>query len=203
MNRLLVTSLVIGIVGACGSAGPAAPPSTGRAQGATTTAASVQPVAPTAAPTLAVTGGPTVAPSPTSPPLLARGAFKLYGADVDVNATRTGDTVTGVMTVTHADGDFNVDLECADVTEDGVLLLAGEITESSSPYAREGAREVLVLKGGTPVYASFDSEGRPGGDVVPATSCAALLDQVIETGTQTVIGPNGLEPIEGTVELAP
>jgi hypothetical protein len=37
--------------------------------------------------------------------------------------------------------------------------------------------------------------------VTPAASCPALLQQVIDTGTQTVIGPGGLEPIEGTVEL--
>ena len=148
-------------------------------------------------------GGPTVAPSPTSAALLARGTFKLYGADVDLNATGGGDSVTGTMTVSHEDGDFSVDLKCSRTTEDGVILIAGDITDSASPHARKGARELIVLKPGSPVYASFDSEGRAGGDVMPAASCPALLEQVIDTGTQTVIGPNGLEPIDGTVELAP
>lgn len=148
-------------------------------------------------------GGQTaIAPSP-SPALLARGTFKMYGADVELNATGDGDSVTGTMTVSHEDGDFSVDLECSRTTEDGVILIAGDITDSTSPFARKGAREVIVLKPGSPVYASFDSEGRPGGDVTPAASCPALLEQVIDTGTQTVIGPNGLEPIEGTVELGP
>lgn len=150
----------------------------------------------------AATPTPTTAPTaaPTAS-LLASGTFQLYGADVELHATRNGVDVSGSMSVDHGDGAFSVDLKCADTIDDGVLLLAGDIVESTSPYARKGAREVLVLKPEPSVYASFDSEGRPGGDVLPATSCPALLDQVIETGTLTVIGPNGLEPIEGTVEF--
>lgn len=147
-------------------------------------------------------GGPTTAPSP-SPSLIARGTFELLGAEVRLDATGSGDSVTGTMTVTHKDGDFSVDLKCTRTTEDGVILIAGDITDSTSPYARKGAREVLVLKPGSPVYGGFDSEGRAGGDVMPAASCPALLDQVIDTGTQTVIGPDGLEPIEGTVAFGP
>jgi hypothetical protein len=147
-------------------------------------------------------GQPTIAPSPSSA-LLARGTFTLYEAEVVLDATGGGDSVTGTMTVSHHDGDFSVDLKCTQTTEDGVILIAGDITNSASPYAREGAREVIILKRGSPVYASFDSEGRDGGDVRPAASCPALLEQVIDTGTQTVIGPNGLGPIEGTVELGP
>ena len=149
--------------------------------------------------------GPGASSAPTTvaptPPLLARGTFKLLGADVELNAIGGGESVTGTMAVTHEDGDFSVDLQCTRTTEDGVILIAGDITESTSPYARKGAREVLVLKPGSPVYAGFDSEGRSGGDVKPAASCPALLEQVIDTGTQTVIGPSGLQPIEGTVEF--
>ena len=149
-----------------------------------------------------VGGQPTVAPSP-SPTLLARGTFKLLGAEVELSATGGGDSVTGTMSVTHPDGDFTVDLKCTRTTEDGVILIAGDITDSASPHARKGAREVIVIKRGSPVYASVDSEGRDGGDVRPAASCPALLQQVMDTGTQTVIGPDGLGPIEGTVELGP
>ena len=150
-----------------------------------------------------VGGQPSVAPSP-SPALLARGTFGLLGAEVELSATGGGDSVTGTMTVTHDDGDFTVDLKCTRTTEDGVILIGGDITDSTSPYARKGAREVIVIKRGSPVYASFDSEGRDGGDVMPAASCPALLQQVMDTGTQTVIGPDGLEPLEGgTVELGP
>ena len=151
-----------------------------------------------------VGGQPTVAPSP-SPTLLARGTFKMpgLGAEVELSATGGGDSVTGTMSVTHPDGDFTVDLECTRTTEDGVILIGGDITDSASPHAQKGAREVIVLKRGSPVYAGLDSEGREGGDVRPAASCPALLQQVIDTGTQTVIGPDGLGPIEGTVELGP
>ena len=147
-------------------------------------------------------GQPTIAPSP-SPALLARGAFGMLGAEVELSATGGGDNVTGTMSVTHPDGDFTVDLKCTRTTEDGVILIAGDITDSTSPYAPKGAREVIVIKRGSPVYATVDSEGRDGGDIRPAASCPALLQQVMDTGTQTVIGPDGLGPIEGTVELGP
>jgi len=183
MNRpILAASVALAILAGCSGAAPTP--------------------APTATPAPTPTPTPTASPLP-SPTLVARGTFNLYGAEVELNAMRFGDTVTGTMVVTHEDGDFSVDLQCTTTTEDGVILIAGDITESTSPYAREGAREVIVLKPGSPVYASFDSEGRPGGDVTPAASCEALLVQVIDTGTQTVIGPNGLEPIEGTVEFGP
>jgi hypothetical protein len=145
---------------------------------------------------------PTTAPSP-SPAVLARGTFKLLGAEVELSAIGGGDSVTGTMNVFHEEGDFSVDLKCTRTTEDGVILIAGDILDSESPYARQGAREVIVLKPGSPVYGAFDSEGREGGDVTPAASCPALLQQVIDTGTQTVISPDGLEPIEGTVEFGP
>jgi len=146
-------------------------------------------------------GAPGLDDPAPSPSLLARGTFKLYGAEVELSATGGGDSVTGTMTVSHSDGDFSVDLKCTRTTEDGVILIAGDITDSTSPHARKGVREVIVLKPGSPVLASFESEGRDGGDVTRAASCPALLQQVIDTGTQTVIGPDGLEPIEGTVEL--
>jgi hypothetical protein len=177
MNRVLETAgtaFLIGFLSGCGSSGS------------------------TASPGPVTTPGATISPSPV---LLARGTFTLYGAVVELSATRTGDTVAGTMTVSHESGDFSVDLKCSRTTEDGVILLAGDITDSASPYAKEGAREVLVLKPGSPVYASFDSEGRSGGDVRPAASCAAILEQVMGTGTQTVIGEDGLEPIEGIVEF--
>ena len=63
---------------------------------------------------------------------------------------------------------------------------------------------MIVIEPGSPVHASFDSEGRVAGDVMPAASCPALLQQVMDSGTRTVIGPDGLQPIEGgTVEFGP
>jgi hypothetical protein len=147
-------------------------------------------------------GQPTIAPSPSGPALIVRGTFGLYEGEVEVIATGSGDSVTGTMVVTHVTGNFTVDLKCTRTTEDGVILLAGNITESASPYALKGAREVLALKRGSPVYASFDSEGRDGGPLVPAASCPAVLEQAIDPGTHTVSAEFGLDPIEGgTVEF--
>ena len=83
-----------------------------------------------------------------------------------------------------------------------MILIGGDVTDSTSPYAPKGAREVIVIKRGSPVYATFESEERDGGDVRPAASCPALLQQVIDTGTQTVIGM-GSSRSRGTVELGP
>jgi hypothetical protein len=71
-------------------------------------------------------GEPTVGPSPSAS-VLARGTFKLFGAEVELDATGDGDRVTGTMSVTHEDGDFTVDLKCTRTTEDGVILIAGDI----------------------------------------------------------------------------
>ena len=147
-----------------------------------------------------VGGQPTIAPSP-SPALLARGTFKILGAEVELRATGGGDRVTGTMSVTHPDGDFTVDLKCTRTTEDGVILIGGDVTDSASPYAPKGSREVILIKRGSPVSATVENDKRDGSDVRPAASCPALLQQVIDTDTQTVIG--WLEPIEGTVELGP
>jgi hypothetical protein len=141
-------------------------------------------------------------PSP-SPTLIARGTFELHGAQVQLDATAAGDSVTGTMAVSHEEGDFTVDLKCSRTTEDGRILIAGDITDSASPYAREGAREVLILKRGSPVAGGFDSEGRPGGDVAPAASCPALLEAVMELEWTKGITPDGLEPIEETIEFGP
>ena len=82
-----------------------------------------------------VGGQPTVAPSP-SPALLARGTFGPEGAEVELDATGGGDSVTGSMAVTHESGDSTVDLKCARTTEDGVILIGGDITDSTSPFAQ-------------------------------------------------------------------
>ena len=84
-----------------------------------------------------VGGQPTVAPSP-SPALLARGTFGLFGAEVELSATGGGDSVTGTMAVTHEDGDFTVDLKCTRTTEDGVILIGGDITDSTLHACAEG-----------------------------------------------------------------
>ena len=141
---------------------------------------------------------PTSAPA-SSPTLLARGSFGAKGGEVELDATGAGDSVTGTMTVAHETGDFSVDLKCTRTADDGRILIAGDTTDSTSGYASKGARTAIVLKPGSPVHSSFDFEveGRP------AASCMAFLEAVMGRTSSTDIGPDALEPIEGTIELGP
>ena len=145
-----------------------------------------------------VGGEPTVAPSP-SPTLLASGTFRAKGSPVELEATGHGDSVTGTMTVSGDAGEtlFAVDLKCARIAEDGRILIGGDTTEATD-WATKGLRTAIVLKPGSPVHAVFEFEG----DLLPpASSCLAFLDGTMDQKFATEIGPDALEPIEGTVEL--
>lgn len=143
-------------------------------------------------------GQPALAPSP-SPALLASGSFSAKGAAVELDAAADGHTVTGTMTVSHETGGFIVDLKCTVTAEDGRLLIGGDTTESTSSFATKGARTAIVLKPGSPVHAVFDFEI----DDPPADSCDAFLEGMVDEVWATVVGPDALEPIEGTIELGP
>jgi len=140
------------------------------------------------------------APSPSAT-LIASGTFNAKGGDVDLNATRTGDRVTGTMTVDHGDGAFTVDLQCSRTAQDGRVLIGGDTTVSTSPYATKGNRTAIVLKPGTPVHAVFAFEDARFAS--RAASCTAFLDGMVDRASASVIGPDALEPIEGTVKLGP
>ena len=86
-----------------------------------------------------------------------------------------------------------------------MILIGGDITDSTSPYARKGAREVIVIKRGSPVYADFDSEGRDGGDVMPAASLPGASPAGHGHRNPNRHRPGwAQEPLEGgTVELGP
>lgn len=142
-------------------------------------------------------GQPTIAQSPS--PVLARGAFGAKGGQVELDATGDGDSVTGTMTVSHETGDFSVDLKCTRTAEDGRILIGGDTTDSTSSFVRKGGRTAIVLKPGPPVHAVFAFE--EGG--LRAASCMAFLEGMIDEEWTTVVGPDALEPIEGTVELGP
>lgn len=151
------------------------------------------------------TGSATVAPSPTSLALIARGTFNFLEGEIEMIASGAGDNVTGTMTMSHVTGDFTVDLKCTRTTADGVILIAGVVAQSHSQYALKGTRELLGLKRGSPVLITLDNESREGSGLKPAASCNALLEQAIEPGTQKFLaGPVELGPIEGgSVEFGP
>ena len=135
-------------------------------------------------------------PSP-SPSLLARGTFTVVGHSVELNATGSGSTVTGRMAVVSPDdGSFTVALACSK-TNDGLLWIAGDVTESTSiRNAPKGTRVAIILKPGSPVQGIFFfqmSDPR-------AASCPAFIDAAQASGDEV---DAALDPIAGTLELAP
>lgn len=139
---------------------------------------------------------PSPAASPTAPSpsltLLASGNFNSKGAAVELHATGGESGVTGVMTVDDDGPRFTVDLECARTADGGLLMIGGDVTDSTHSFAPEGARVLIIFQRGSPVQAGFHFETDP-----PAASCAAFLEGAIDAGAE-----DGLEPIEGNVELS-
>lgn len=155
-------------------------------------------------------GQPTTSPSasPTpSPALLARGEFVVSdGSDgrwaVEIDAVARGSSATGRMTVSLEGAAFTVDLQCTRTTEDGLIMIGGMTTDSTSPIAPEGRWAAIVLKRASPARADLWYE-RGGNPIAYAASCLAGLDEQLakERGDH----PDGdpLSPIDGTVEFGP
>ena len=145
------------------------------------------------------TGGqPSIAPS-SSPALLARGTFVAKGAETQLDATGADDGVRGTMGVAHDGMSFTVDLKCGRTADDGRILIAGDTTESTSNFATTGTRTAIALKPGSPVVAAFEFED----PAAKAESCLAFLDAIMDRPNLATLGPDALEPIQGTVQLAP
>jgi len=142
-------------------------------------------------------GQPTPQPSPT-PTLLAHGTFTAQGINTTLDATGAGSNVSGRMTGSNSDGVFTVALEC-ERTINGLLWIGGDVTQSTSlQNAPVGSRTAIVLKRGSPVQAIFVFQMS---DPRSAT-CQAFFDDMLVIAPQSDIDA-GLEPIAGTVELAP
>ena len=141
-------------------------------------------------------GQPTTAPSP-SPSLLARGTFVVAGSfNTTLEATGSGSNVAGTLTVKDAGGPvgFSVDLQC-ERTIDGVLWIGGDVTETTYPDSPKGTRTAILLQPGSPVRGIFAFQSTDP----RSASCQAFFDDMLALG----ITPEGLQPITGTVELAP
>jgi hypothetical protein len=141
-----------------------------------------------------VGGQPTMAPSP-SPALLARGTFTL-GDNVatELDATRSGASVTGIMTISDDGLRLTVDLECTRTTEGGLLVIAGTVAESANGAFPEGGRFGIMLEPGSPVRAGFVFDGED----TPTATCPDFVAGPIDAEA----GP-GLKPIVGNVEFGP
>ena len=144
------------------------------------------------------------APSETpTPGTLASGSFTAdlgsWGQAFDIEATGTGDDVSGAMEVSSPVGPWSVDLQCSGTTDDGLLVIGGEVTESTHEIAPEGVYAAILLAPGTPVRTLLWIEDESS----PADSCPAFLETMFSA--PDFVEPTGehLVPIEGDLELAP
>jgi hypothetical protein len=143
-----------------------------------------------------VGGEPTIEPSP-SPTVLARGDFTSHGVVAQIDATGGGDDVAGTLTVSDSSADATVDLECARTTDDGLIEIGGLVTESTfDDFFPQGRRVAVIFQPGSPVKAVW-RVALVAEPVDP--SCQALFETMDEPGADDP--RQGLEPIEGTVEL--
>ena len=140
-----------------------------------------------------VGGQPTIAPSPT-PSLLARGTFIVQGFSTTLDATGSGSNVSGSMSTTGT-GTFTTDLEC-ERTINGLRWIGGDVTASSYSAAPKGTRAAILLQPGSPVRGIFVFQMNDP----DSASCQAFFDDMLALGEDINAG---LEPIIGTVELAP
>jgi hypothetical protein len=140
--------------------------------------------------------------APSVEPTLASGSFTAPLGDwaeaFEIEATGTGDDVSGTLEVTHTDeGDFSVDLQCSRTADDGLLVIGGEVTESTNEIAPEGLYAAIMLAPGTPVRTLLwlDEEASPAG------SCTAFLETMFSTPEFLELTADDLVPIEGDLEL--
>jgi hypothetical protein len=137
-----------------------------------------------------------VTPSP-GPTLLARGTFENKGFNVELDATGEGSDVQGAMTWSSSEDDstFTVDLQCTRTLPSGLVLIGGEVTDTSFEYAPERTRVAIVIKPGSPVQAHPDFENPDP----PAASCMAYLEDIDQARAA-----DQLETITvGSIELGP
>jgi hypothetical protein len=150
---------------------------------------------------------PTPIPTPTAV-TLASGTFTAplgeFGEAFDIEAVRTGDDVSGTMEVSNpagAEGAYSVDVQCARTTDDGFLLIGGEVTESTyEEFIEDGAYAVIVLAPGTPVRMLWAAEPLVTEEAqVPAKSCSAFVES-LDPEFVNAVDVQG-RPIEGDLEL--
>jgi hypothetical protein len=159
-------------------------------------------------------GDATPTPQPTSPTpgavTLASGSFSAplgeFGEAFNIEAVRTGDDVSGTMEISNpagGEGAYSVDVQCARTTDDGFLLIGGEVTESTyEEFIQDGAYVVLTFAPGTPVRMLWAVDVLVTDEVpAPAESCSAFVDILLgDPEFAQGIRDQG-RPIEGELEL--
>lgn len=159
-------------------------------------------------------GGPSdPTPSPTPVAVtLASGSFTAplgeFGEAFDIEAVRTGDDVSGTMEISNpagGEGAYSVDVQCARTTDNGFLLVGGEVTESTyQEFIEDGAYVVIALAPGTPVQMLWAADVLVTDEVpAPAESCSAFVDSMLsDPGFIDAVDVHG-RPVEGDLVLNP
>ena len=156
-------------------------------------------------------GDATPTPQPTSPTAatLASGSFSAplgeFGEAFTIEAVRTGDDVSGTMEISNpagGEGAYSVDVQCARTTDDGLLLIGGEVTDSTyEEFVGEGAYVVLALAPGTPVRTLWAVDVLATDEVpAPAESCSAFVDSLLSDRVFDALDVQG-RPVEGDLAL--
>ena len=151
----------------------------------------------------------TPTPTPTAG-TLASGTFTAplneFGEAVTIDAMRTGDDVSGTMEISNpagGEGAYSVDVQCDRTTEEGFVVIGGEVTESTyAEFVEQGAFVLLAFDPGTPVRMLWAVDVLAADEVqAPAESCSAYLDSWVgDPGFTNFLNEHGI-PIEGELEL--
>ena len=129
------------------------------------------------------------------PVTLASGSFIAPAAGdaaIDIEATGSGDDVSGTMEGNQGGLDFTVDLQCTRTTDAGLVYIGGTVTESAHGDVIEGTYLAIMFQLSTPVEAVLQF------DDVPSTSdsCPAFLETIPDDHDDDVFAP-----IDGELEL--
>jgi hypothetical protein len=163
-------------------------------------------------------GGPGATPTPEptatlqpSSETLASGSFTVplgeFGQAVDIEAVRTGDDVSGTIEISDpagAEGAYSVDVQCARTTDKGLILIGGQVTESTyTQFIEDGAYVVIAFAPGTPVRMLWAADVLATDEVpAPAESCSTYVETVLGE-PQSIFDDVAVHgrPIEGNLEL--
>ena len=158
-----------------------------------------------------VGGPPDPTPIPTTTAVtLASGTFTAplgeFGEAIDIEAIRTGDDVSGTMEISNpagGEGAYSVVVQCARTTDDGFLMIGGQVTESTyEEFIADGAYVVIALATDTPVRMLWAVDVLATDEVpAPADSCSAYLESLLgDPEFLETVDAQG-RPIEGDLEL--
>ena len=147
-------------------------------------------------------GSPSATPHASTPVTLASGSFTAnlgsWGETFDIQATGTGDNVSGTLDVDGSGGTFSVDLQCSQTADNGLLVISGAVTESTHEIAPVGRFVAILFAAGTPVRTVLWIDD----DSSPANGCPAFLAKIVSDPEFMALTADDLRSIEGDLELA-